>query len=258
MGNGKRKAPSPAESTHSAPSRPVSPVHQASNRGDIDHHHAQDHLDNDSSSELEYLSEAPPPPFSYQPVEEILAKCQFSPQFYKGKTIILEFLLARLFPIALDWAMGHSEYQKGTYNKLTCHPVTQKLIANAVSKALAEATPPPQPLRPAPYFQRPCLLHEANTPPRLLPHLVAVTPPPDQPQPHVPPSMPLPSSPLPAGSQADLRRGPQVQGTSTPQDPPTHQAGGPCHNQVGSYTHGQISTPGPGQAPIPAPHRRCN
>ncbi|KAG5634859.1 hypothetical protein H0H81_000478 [Sphagnurus paluster] len=242
MGNGKRKAPSPAESTHPAPSHPVSPVYQAPSRrdtpdlGHINLQHAMEHHGYDSSSELEYQEEEQPNP---NPTPLQIAKDCVSAFYLNLRNNNTAFKLATSFLIE-DILEKTMRLQPDYLEKLLKrNPVAQDLIANAVSTALASATPPPPP--PSPSTPTGPKSSGAMPPTRGNPTPPAAPAPcsshaPAKPNPG--PRAPKPAPPpLPAGSQADLRRSPQVQGTSPPQGPPAHQTGGPRHNQRPSPHH---------------------
>ncbi|KAG5633535.1 hypothetical protein H0H81_007011 [Sphagnurus paluster] len=147
MGNkkGKCKASSPAESNRPAPSRPVSPVYQAASRCDTpdqgydNFQYYQEHLDDNSSSELEYQEAPTPAPPPQDPSVKIITGLQelaadedyrrlHLPIFAKA---ILK-LLAELQPTCFE------EF-------LRSNKATQQLIAEAVSKAKSLANPPPPP-----------------------------------------------------------------------------------------------------------------
>ncbi|KAG5650846.1 hypothetical protein H0H81_010761 [Sphagnurus paluster] len=146
MGNkkNKRKAASPAESHRSAPSHPVIPDYQADNRcntpdqGYVNFQHAQDYLDNDSSSELEYQEETPTAPPTQHPAQRLTQVMReimvdehrplYFPQIAKSMLSYIETLQ----PDAIrDFLQGHK--------------LTQQLIAEAVSKTKAMVVPPPPP-----------------------------------------------------------------------------------------------------------------
>ncbi|KAG5650112.1 hypothetical protein H0H81_000710 [Sphagnurus paluster] len=180
MGNGKRKAPSPAESTRLAPSRLTTPVHQASsrcdmpNQGDIAHQHTQDHLASDSSSELEYQEED-----QWIPPTLTTAKSQELTQAYS---------LLRASPVFKDLSLYHvlrlgleelvTNYPAPLVPLLKENPVVKKLTTKAAPRLLHEATPPPLAAstpraKPAPVRNPPATRASKHTPP----------PPPSQPAP---------------------------------------------------------------------------
>ncbi|KAG5636661.1 hypothetical protein H0H81_007250 [Sphagnurus paluster] len=138
----KRKASSPAESTRPAPSRPVSPVYQAASRcdtpdqGHFDLQHVQEHLDDDSSSELKYLQEENTP----NSPRAILLKAS---EILQTNEEIRTLLLPSYAELILELVTKHHPFIS---KKILANNKTHKeLTAQAVATALAAATPPPPP-----------------------------------------------------------------------------------------------------------------
>ncbi|KAG5650361.1 hypothetical protein H0H81_012498 [Sphagnurus paluster] len=138
----KRKASSPAESTRPAPSRPVSPAYQAASRcntpdqGYFDPQHAQEHLDNDSSSELEYQQEDSNP----NSPRTILLKAS---EILQTNKEIRTLLLPSYAELILELVTKH--HPLISKKILADNKAHKELTAQAVAAALAAATPPPPP-----------------------------------------------------------------------------------------------------------------
>ncbi|KAG5636158.1 hypothetical protein H0H81_008938 [Sphagnurus paluster] len=138
----KRKATSPAESIRPAPSRPVSPVYQAAsrcdtpNQGYFDPQHSQEHLDNDSSSELEYHQEENDP----NSPKAILLRAS---EILQTNEEIRALLLPSYAELILELVTKHHPFISKKI--LANNKAHKELTAQAVAAALVAATPPPPP-----------------------------------------------------------------------------------------------------------------
>ncbi|KAG5634062.1 hypothetical protein H0H81_003569, partial [Sphagnurus paluster] len=151
MGNKKHKAPSPAESHCPAPSRPVSPVSQASNhcdtpdQGYFDFNYAQQFAGDNSSDELEYHQEDPiPPPTVHDVLSDMLEALDVALETCKsnGQTPSYAILPSFIQKILNFWTATKPNSLEG---QLKAFSPIRKLIDKSVSEALAKATPPPPP-----------------------------------------------------------------------------------------------------------------
>ncbi|KAG5635462.1 hypothetical protein H0H81_011157 [Sphagnurus paluster] len=212
----KCKAPSPAESHCPAPSRPVSPVYQAANRCDtpdqgyFDFQYAMEHCGSDSSSELEYHQEEQQPPTS-APITEVfinafinLEKDQKALAFAIG--FIAEPFLQHLSKLA-ETNPQHFEAL------LLRNPTVKQITAQAVSDALAAATPQPPP-PPTMAVDSPSTLTGPKPPGAMLPTQGN--------------HKPL-AAPTPRGGHAPSRN---LQAASHPPPPPTQAAPKPSYAAV--------------------------
>ncbi|KAG5634080.1 hypothetical protein H0H81_003485, partial [Sphagnurus paluster] len=151
MGNKKtkRKASSPAESYHPAPSRPVSPVYQATNlcdtpnQGYIDFQYAMEHCGDDSSSELEYHQEDQlPTPAITDILKDMLEALNIALDSCKSNGKVPTTLPFFVHAILDFWTTTKPDLLEP---QLKAFSAIRKLVDKSVSEALAKATPPPPP-----------------------------------------------------------------------------------------------------------------
>ncbi|KAG5650179.1 hypothetical protein H0H81_000411 [Sphagnurus paluster] len=208
----KPNARSPAESTRPAPSRPVSPVFQAASRCDtpdqgyFDPQHVQEHLDDDSSSELEYLQEEITP----DSPKAIILKAS---EILQSNEEICTLLLPTYAELILDLVTKHHPFISKKI--LANNKAHKELTAQAVSAALASATPPPPP--------PPAMEVDSPTAP------TGPKPPGATPRPRG--KLPPPAAPVPSGRPAPSRTFPAKRALKTQSLPslPTQMAPKPSY-----------------------------
>ncbi|KAG5651612.1 hypothetical protein H0H81_008072 [Sphagnurus paluster] len=232
MGNkkNKRKASSPAESHRPAPSRPVSPVYQAANRCDTpdqgytDFQHAMEHCGDDSSEEP-YIPEEGDDVFDESHTAQV---CEaFLELAYTIEPT--PPLVCQAFGALLE-RLTTSDPNFLKY-RLESNQIVQTLIAEAISKAKAPATPLPPP-PPTMEVDSPTT-PKASGPPDATPPPRGNSTPPPAPQSGAPASATPPTppaAPAPHGKPAPLRIPPAKRAPKhAPPPPPSQPAPKPTY-----------------------------
>ncbi|KAG5649531.1 hypothetical protein H0H81_003287 [Sphagnurus paluster] len=209
MGNnkkGKCKASSPAESNRPAPSRPVSPVYQASSRcntpdqGYTDHQYAQANLGYDSSEEQ----------YDTQEDDHIGSNDDKTTQMCNTLAHVMFTTSPLPNPIGILFytILGHlTETEPKHLTGLRRNKIVQQLIAQAVSEAKAPAPPPPPPPSPLPMEVSSPTTPKGPGPPGAMPPAQG-NPTPPAPESGAPASAtppPPPAAPAPHGKPAPLQ-----------------------------------------------------